>query len=127
MIRIRGILFVCLLSLAACKTPTYVEKEPAANDTVETPFTSEVVYTISDNYQGEGIGCIAVPKFSLEHEDEGYSDIEQADIIRKSVYGVLTAKSYRSVELSRVDYKANELGPSSDTVLLQTLDCDALL
>ena len=127
MIRIQGILVVCLLSLAACKTPNYVEKGPTSNSSVEIPFTSEVVYTISDNYQDEGIGCIAVSKFSLEHEDAGYSDFEQADIIRKSVYGVLSAKSYRSVELSRVDYKADELSPSSDTALLQTLDCDALL
>lgn len=111
----------------ACKTPNYVEKEPVAKVPVKIPFASDVTYTISDNFQDETINCIAVPKFSISHQDKGYSNIDQANVIRKSVYGVLSAKNYRSVDLSRIDFKSRELGRSSDELLLHNLDCDALL
>lgn len=127
MTRFNNILFLFLLSLAACKTPTYIEKETIAGTSVDSPFVSEVVFNISENYQYQGVGCIAVPEFVLEHEDEDYSDIAQASAIRKAVYGVLSSKNYRGIELSRVDFKSNELGRPSEIVLLQSLDCDAVL
>ena len=68
-----------------------------------------------------------MPEFVLEHEDEDYSDIAQTSAIRKAVYGVLSSKNYRGIELSRVDFKSNELGRPSEIVLLQSLDCDAVL
>ena len=124
---IKGYWLIGFLALAACKTPIYVVQEPFAKPTDKMPFASEVSYFVADGFKSEPIGCIAVSKFTLEHEDDGYADIDQAAIARKSVYGVLSAKNYRDIELARVDFKADELGGYTAENLLKSLDCDALL
>jgi len=115
------------LAFAACKTPSYVNEEFSSKPSTNLPFASEVSYSVADNYQNEAIGCIAVSKFTIEHEDDGYADIDQAAVTRKSVYGVLSAKNYRDIELARVDFKADEMGGYTADRLLSSLDCDALL
>ena len=127
MARMQRYLLIGFLALAACKTPSYVEEVPSAKPSANLPFASEVSYSVSDNFKNEEIGCIAVSKFSVEHKDDGYADIDQAAVTRKSVYGVLSAKNYRDVELARVDFKADELGGYTAKSLLKSLDCDALL
>ena len=115
------------LALAACKTPSYVEQKPFAKPTAKLPFASEVSYFVADGFKSEPIGCIAVSKFTIEHQNDGYADIDQAAVTRKSVYGILSAKNYRDVELTRVDFKADELDVYTTESLLKSLDCDALL
>ena len=127
MARMQRYWLIACLAVAACKTPSYVEEDLSAKPSANLPFSSEVSYSVADNYKNEAIGCIAVSKFTIEHEDDGYADIDQAAVTRKSVYGVLSAKNYRDIELARVDFKADELGDYTAESLLKSLDCDALL
>ncbi len=127
MARIQRYWLIGCLALASCKTPSYVEEEPSAKPSANLPLSSEVSYSVADNYKKEAIECIAVSKFTIEHKDDGYADIDQAAVTRKSVYGVLSAKNYRDIELARVDFKANELGGYTPKGLLKSLDCDALI
>ena len=127
MARMQRYWVIACLAVAACKTPSYVEEDLSAKPSANLPFSSEVSYSVADNYKNEAIGCIAVSKFTIEHEDDGYADIDQAAVTRKSVYGVLSTKNYRDIELARVDFKADELGDYTAESLLKSLDCDALL
>ena len=115
------------MAFTACKTPSYVEENLSAKPSTNLPFASEVSYSVADNFENKAIGCIAVSEFTIAHDDDGYADIDQAAVTRKSVYGVLSAKNYQDIELARVDFKANELGGYAAESLLQSLDCDALL
>lgn len=127
MARIQRYWMLGLLALAACKTPSYVEEEPSTKPAAKLPLDSEVSYFVADDFKNEEIGCIAVSKFTVKHDNAGYADIDQAAITRGSVYGVLSAKNYRDIELARVDFKADELGDFTSESLLESLDCDALL
>ena len=48
--------------------------------------------------------------------------IDQDHTIRKSIFGILSAKNYEDVPLERVDYKSNTIKPFSNATLLESLD-----
>ena len=108
MARIQRYWMLGLLALAACKTPSYIEEAPFTKQAAKLPLASEVSYFVADDFKNEEIGCIAVAKFTVKHDDTGYADIDQAAITRGAVYGVLSAKNYRDIELARVDFKADD-------------------
>ena len=127
MARMQRYWLIGFLAFTACKTPSYVEENLSAKPSTNLPFASEVSYSVADNFENKAIGCIAVSEFTIAHDDDGYADIDQAAVTRKSVYGVLSAKNYQDIELARVDFKADELGDFTPESLLKSLDCDALL
>ena len=118
---------IALLGLLSCKTPDYVRDDTPAQTRQSLPFASDVIYTLAENYSPEQTGCIAIAKLSVEHDNTQYRDIDQAHIIRKSIFGILNAKNYQDVPTERVDYKTRTIKPFSNAALLESLDCDALL
>ncbi len=118
---------IALLGLLSCKTPDYVRDDTPAQTGLSLPFASDVIYTLAENYSPEQTGCIAIAKLSVEHDNTQYRDIDQAHIIRKSIFGILNAKNYEDVPTERVDYKTRTIKPFSNAALLESLDCDALL
>ena len=118
---------IALLGLLSCKTPDYVQDDTPAQTGQSLPFASDVIYTLAENYSPEQTGCIAIAKLSVEHDNTQYRDIDQAHIIRKSIFGILNAKNYQDVPTERVDYKTRTIKPFSNAALLESLDCDALL
>ena len=118
---------IALLSLLSCKTPDYVQHDAPSQITQSLPFASEVIYTLAENYSPEQTGCIAIARLSVEHDNTQYRDIDQANIIRKSIFGILNAKNYEGVPIERVDYKTRTIKPFSHAALLESLACDALI
>ena len=120
-------LTIALLGLLSCKSPEYVRNETPTQNVQSLPFASDVIYTLAENFSPEQTGCIAIAELSVEHDNAQYQGIDQAHTIRKSIFGILSAKNYEDVPLERVDYKLNTITPFSNAALLESLDCDALI
>ena len=90
MLRIEGfsrgsntkILDAWITGSGSCKTPSYVKEQPSTKPAAKLPLASEVSYFVADDFKNEEIGCIAVAKFTVKHDDTGYADIDQAAITR---------------------------------------------
>lgn len=119
------LLFIfCFVLLSACKTPSYKK----VSDTSEASnFSQEVQYSISENFDFNNLECIAVGKITKSHNNDDFINLNQEELVRKSLYGVLSAKNYADVDLARVDYIMNSsLDPSTQNTL-NSLNCDALM
>ena len=126
-IRIHICLVIALLGLLSCKSPEYVRNDTPTQTGQSLPFASDVIYTLAESFSPEQTGCIAIAELSVEHDNAQYQGIDQGHIIRKSIFGILSAKNYEDVPLERVDYKSNTIKPFSNAALLESLDCDALI
>ena len=108
------------LYLSGCKTPKVEETEEFSDSNTILPL---VQYQQSELFEPNKVECIAVGEITDETENSDFKTLEKQKLVRRAVYGVLSAKNYRDIELSRVDF----LSEDTDEKLLQKLDCDALL
>ena len=56
-----------------------------------------------------------------------FADLDKSKIVRNAVYGFLSAKNYRDIELARVDYIFLKFPKISKSLILDKLNCDAFL
>ena len=117
-------LTVPLVFLVACKTPSYTKVSQTSK---ASQLSQDVQYSVSDNFDFDSVGCIAVGGVTKLHTDDDFKNLDQEALVRKSLYGVLSAKNYVDVELSRVDYIMNSVHKKSLKNTLKLLNCDAFL
>lgn len=118
---IKLLALTCIIAtLAGCKTP--IEKRVNHFETGQ-QLMPEIQYIIEANFKPNDIDCIAVGKFSDFSEKSEFKNLKKSELARRAVYGILSAKNYVDIELSRVDYVLSN--PSNN--VLDALKCDALL
>ena len=113
-------LCVVALFLNSCKTPdvTNVEKFEETN-----PLVSKIQLIAGENFSPDELTCIAVGSIVDDSNSEAFKSINKTEVVRKAVYGVLSPKNYRDIELPRVDY----ILQTRDKQVLRELGCDALM
>ena len=109
-----------ILMINGCSSPSVRQVDTIKERSYLTP---EVQFNLSPDFDPNSIHCIAVGAFENVTTTENPSNIDISAQLRKATYGVLSAKNYRDVELSRVDYALEQ---QENTPLAQ-LRCDALL
>jgi Flp pilus assembly protein TadD len=121
MVHVKLLAFTCIIAiLAGCKTP--IEKQVNHFETGR-QLMPEIQYIIEANFKPNDVNCIAVGKFLDLSEKSEFKNLKKPELVRRSVYGILSAKNYVDIELSRVDYVLSN--PSNN--VLDALRCDALL
>lgn len=108
------------LPLSGCKTPAVLNVSEF--DTTR-PFSSKIQLNIANDFQPNSIECIAVGHFEDNSSGDDYSHLEKSKLVRAAVYGVLSVKNYRDIELNRVSYALSNV----DDNPLKALNCDAML
>ena len=108
------------LALSGCKTPAV---EQVNEFDVTLPFSSKIQFKTANDFQPNLIECIAVGHFEDNSSEDDYSHLEKSKLVRAAVYGVLSAKNYKDIELNRVSYA---LSNAKDNPL-KALNCDAML
>lgn len=136
--RLKSIL-VCalpvLLGLAACLTPSYIDK--GAKKTEASPFGA-VTYQVHETYRAQSPACVAVLPFAVPPEKKASESkqipvrptIDQSETVRRAVYAHLAPQGKRDVELPRIDFVLSEMDEaarSDATVVGGALGCDAIL
>jgi len=120
--QISNCLLVTVMALAinGCSSPSVRQVDVIKESSYLTP---EVQFNISPDFDPNTIHCIAVGSFENLTTTETSSTIDVSTQLRIATYGVLSAKNYRDVELSRVDFALNQ----HDQSALSHLKCDAML
>ena len=122
--KINSFTLLTLICLCACKTPTYTKvAEPGKAEAIK----PEVQYYINDKFENENLNCIAVGKVRKNHTSDDFESLDQRLLVRRSLFGVLSAKNYEDIELSRVDHVLNKSEGETNTEILKKLKCDAIL
>jgi len=112
-------LLICA-ALSGCKTPA-VEQVNEFDTTL--PFSSKIQFKTANDFQPSLIECIAVGHFKDDSSKDDYSHLEKSKLVRAAVYGVLSAKNYKDIELNRVSYAISNAKDNP----LKALNCDAML
>ena len=113
-----------LIILCACKTPTYTKVAELGKADAIKP---EVQYFIAEKFDNENLNCVAVGTVRKSHKSDDFVSLNQGLLVRRSLFGVLSAKNYEDIELSRVDHVLSKNGGATLAEILEILDCDAML
>ena len=113
-----------LIFLCACKTPTYTKVAELGKADAIKP---EVQYFIAEKFDDENLNCVAMGTVSKNHDSGDFVSLDQRLLVRRSLFGVLSAKNYKDIELSRVDHVLSKNGGATLAEILKILDCDAML
>ena len=116
--------FLTLILLCACKTPTYTKVAELSKADAIKP---EVQYFIAEKFATDSLNCIAVGKIRKGHTGDDFENLDQPHLVRRSLFGVLSAKNYEDIELSRVDHVLKKSEGATTADILKTLNCDAML
>ena len=114
------IFLLASIPLSGCMTPT-IKRVSEFNS--PPPFFPEVQFSALSKFKPDEIDCIAVGNFEDNSSQDDYSHLNKTKLVRAAVYGVLSAKNYRDIELNRVSYMLS----NTDNNVLEELNCDALL
>jgi len=111
-----------LMMMSACSSPSIREVDTIKQSHYLTP---EIQFTQHPDFIPNDINCIAVGEFeNLDpHESEDAPEGDISMFLRKAVYGVLSTKNYRDIELARVDHALER----DHHHIFEQLDCDSLL
>ena len=85
----------------------------------------EVQYFINENFNPEEINCIAIGKIKDNSDNNEFSQLDKVSLVKYSLYGHLSPKRYRDVEIHQMNYLLKE--KKNINLVLKTLDCDAIL
>ena len=122
--KFNSLTLLTLIFLCACKTPTYTKVAELGEADAIKP---EVQYFIDDKFDAQNLNCVAVGKVRKNHNSDDFVSLDQRLLVRRSLFGVLSAKNYEDIELSRVDHVLNKSGSTTTAEILKKLDCDAML
>ena len=118
--KISLIFLLASILLSGCMTPT-IKRVSEFNSPL--PFFPEVQFSAVSKFKPDEIDCIAVGNFEDNSSQDDYPHLNKSKLVRAAVYGVLSAKNYRDIELNRVSYLLSK----ANNKALQELNCDALL
>ncbi len=116
--------FLTFICLCACKTPTYTKVTKLGKAESIQP---EVQYYIDNKFDNKNLKCIAVGKVRKNHSSDDFKSLDQRLLVRRSLFGVLSAKNYKDIELSRVDHVLSKSEGATTNEILRRLECDAML
>ena len=85
----------------------------------------EVQYFINENFNPEEINCIAIGTIKDNSDKIEFSQLDKVSLTKYSLYGHLSPKRYRDVEIHQMTYLLKE--KQNINLVLKTLDCDAIL
>jgi tetratricopeptide (TPR) repeat protein len=122
--KFHSLALLTLIFLSACKTPAYTKVAELGKADAIKP---EVQYFIADKFDAQNLNCVAVGKVRKNHKSDDFVGLDQRLLVRRSLFGVLSAKNYEDIELSRVDYVLSKSGGTTTAEILKKLDCDAML
>ncbi len=123
---------ILALILAACTSPSYVDKMDKKGDATANPF-SKVVFHVYDTYNENPPECVAVmplgtPKGTASKDAK--ITFDQASAVRRAVYAQLSPQGKRDVEIPRVDFVLKQMSKADRdniTQLGKKLNCDAVI
>ena len=114
--------FILVLLLSSCQTPKYLQvKKITKSDSI----LPEVQYFINENFNPEEINCIAIGTIKDNSDKSEFSQLDKINLAKYSLYGHLSPKRYRDVEIHQMTYLLKE--KQNINLVLKTLDCDAIL
>ncbi|WP_135075149.1 tetratricopeptide repeat protein [Terasakiella sp. SH-1] len=122
-------LAVCLITLNACTTPSYVEE---GKDDLSLNPLNEVHFKVYDSYKQSPPNCVAVLPLTNEHDNSEKASLsfDEGKAVRQAFYAHLAPQGKRDIELPRVDFLLNKLD-EKDTDKLEAmkgvLNCDAII
>lgn len=123
----RSCFIVLAILTASCEhTPSYVDLGKGEDAESYDPIRP-VVFQVFPAFHEHPPECVAVLPFTFTIDPTRRDD---ADIVRRSVFGHLAAQGKRLVELPRVDFVLASLSPlerSTPSIVSQRLNCDTLL
>ena len=85
----------------------------------------EVQYFINENFNPEEINCIAIGTIKDNSDESEFLQLDKINLTKYSLYGHLSPKRYRDVEIHQITYLLKE--KQNINLVLKTLDCDAIL
>ena len=93
--------FILVLLLSSCQTPKYlqVKKITKVNN-----ILPEVQFFINENFNPEEINCIAIGTIKDNSDKSEFSQLDKVNLAKYSLYGHLSPKRYRDVEIHQMTY-----------------------
>ena len=88
-------------------------------------ISPEVQYFINENFNPEEINCIAIGTIKDNSDKSEFSQLDKVSLAKYSLYGHLSPKRYRDIEIHQMNYLLKE--KKNINLVLKTLDCDAIL
>ena len=122
--KFNSLALLTLIFLCACKTPTYTKVAELGKADAIKP---EVQYFIAEKFDNENLNCVAVGQSKKKSYSDDFVNLDQRFLVRRSLFGVLSAKNYEDIELSRVDHVLKKSESATTAEILKTLNCDAML
>ncbi|MGE5476671.1 MAG: GNA1162 family protein [Bacteroidales bacterium] len=117
---------VLTLALAACGTPSYVDRGKGEEPSAIRP--NEVLFTLHDGFRTAPPACVAVLPLQVNVPENDLA--EQAPLVRRVLFGHLAPQGRRGVPLARVDHVVGRMAADKRgdlRALGEALNCDALL
>ena len=85
----------------------------------------EVQFFINENFNPEEINCIAIGTIKDNSDKSEFSQLDKVNLAKYSLYGHLSPKRYRDVEIHQMTYLFKD--KKNINLVLKKLDCDAIL
>ncbi|SCA56863.1 conserved exported hypothetical protein [Candidatus Terasakiella magnetica] len=122
-------LAVCLITLNACTTPSYVDE---GKDEMSLNPLNQVRFKVFDSYKKSPPNCVAVLPFSDERDlqDDEALSFDESKAVRQAFYAHLAPQGKRDIELPRVDFLLDKLDKKEADKLdamKNVLNCDAII
>ena len=114
--------FILVLLLSSCQTPKYMQVKKI---TKAYNILPEVQYFINENFNPEEVNCIAIGTIKDNSDKSEFSQLDKVSLAKYTLYGHLSPKKYRDVEIHQMTYLLKE--NQNINLVLKTLDCDAIL
>ena len=120
------LLIFFILLLTSCKSIQY-QKVETLNTNNKSKSSKIVEYFIDKEFNTNSINCIVVGKIYDNSKSNDFKNLNKSELIRKSLFGFLSVKNYEDIKLSRVNHIIKKHSPTSNTQLLNLLNCDAII
>ena len=122
----KSFVFVILLIVSSCKTIEYKQVEEINKDK-KLNISKTIEYFIDKNFNSNSLNCIAIGEIIDKSKSKDFPKLEKSNLIRRSLFGFLSIKNYKDIELSRINYVIQNFNPTSKSQLLEFLNCDAII
>ena len=120
---IKNLVYLILLILiSSCQTPRY---QKVSKVTDPSKFLPEVQFSLSENFNKKDIKCILIGKINDKSKKTKFKNLNKKQLIRHAIYGHLSPKNYRDIELHRIN--SFLIKKKSFKNILNDLNCDAII
>ena len=86
-----------------------------------------VEFNINEEFNFNSLNCVSIDKIIDKTNNKYFRNIDKKNLLRKSIYGVLSSKNFELKNLKRFDYLKDKNKELSSINLLKKLNCDAII